>query len=100
MNGDPWTVSEKTRLRDLYAAGHSFAEIGRCMGRTKNSIMGEVKRSGMERRGSPIRPALPIPTHFKDRHDVDDWRRDYGPDPLPVGAYPLPPLPSQAASLR
>lgn len=95
MIGKPWTVSDKKRLRELYAAGYSYAEIGRRMGRSKHSIVGEVKRSGMERRGSPIRPTLPIPTHFQGRRDITDWRKDYGPRPLPVGVYPLPPLPSE-----
>ncbi len=98
MSSRPWTDSDKRRLNDLYSQGHSTAEIGRMMGRSKNSIMSKVVKYNLPRRGSPILMRLPIPTHFTNRRDVSDWRKRLGTQPLPVGAIPLPPLPSERAA--
>jgi GcrA cell cycle regulator len=55
----PWTEEEQARLEELWAQGLSTAAIGREMGRSKNSIVGRVGRSGLPRRASPIKGALP-----------------------------------------
>jgi len=55
----PWTEEEQARLEVLWAQGLSTAAIGREMGRSKNSIVGRVGRSGLPRRASPIKGGLP-----------------------------------------
>jgi GcrA cell cycle regulator len=55
----PWTAEEQARLELLWAQGLSTAAIGREMGRSMNSMGGRVGRSGLPRRASPIKGALP-----------------------------------------
>lgn len=50
-----WTEGEIARIRDLWAEGHSAAEIGRRMGKTKCSIVGKVHRLELPPRPSPIK---------------------------------------------
>ncbi len=47
--------AEIERLRELWAEGHSTAEIGRRMRRSKNSVIGKSGRIDLPRRPSPIR---------------------------------------------
>ena len=47
--------AEIERLRELWAEGHSTAEIGRRMGRSKNSVIGKSGRIDLPGRPSPIR---------------------------------------------
>lgn len=54
MSLPSWTPSEDDTLRGLWRDGHSTAEIGRRMGRTKNSIIGRAHRLDLPPRGSPI----------------------------------------------
>ena len=49
---DPANVA---RLEELWAEGHSTAEIGRQMGVTKNVIIGKANRLRLPSRPSPIR---------------------------------------------
>ena len=53
-NATALTQKERDQLTALWAEGHSTAEIGRRMGRTKNSIVGHAHRMGL-RRPSPIK---------------------------------------------
>ena len=57
-----WTEAEDARLRALWDEGHSTAEIGRRMGRTKSSIVGRKYRLRLPPRPSPIR-GTPIRTN-------------------------------------
>jgi GcrA cell cycle regulator len=54
-----WANDEhlKARLRQLWAEGHSTAEIGRMMGLSKNAIVGAAHRLDLPGRPSPIRRA-------------------------------------------
>lgn len=60
-----WTEKMESRLRELWAEGHSTAEIARRMGTTKNSVVGKAHRLGLPSRPSPIikdgRPRAPSP---------------------------------------
>ena len=57
---DAWTSAADTRLRELWAEGHSGAEIARRMGTTKNAVVGRAHRLKLPARPSPIRlPAEP-----------------------------------------
>lgn len=50
-----WTEETIARLRQLWAEGHSTAEIGRRMGISKNAVVGKAHRLQLEARPSPIR---------------------------------------------
>lgn len=59
-----WTDEQISRLRALWADGHSTAEIGRRMGISKNAVVGKAHRLNLSARPSPIRrvpgqPAAP-----------------------------------------
>ena len=54
-NGFDWTDQVVTRLRSLWAAGHSTAEIGRRLGVSKNAVVGKAHRLDLPARPSPIR---------------------------------------------
>jgi GcrA cell cycle regulator len=77
-----WNEETIRHLRDLWAEGHSTAEIGRRLGVSKNAIVGKAHRLDLDARPSPIR------------------REAAKPSPDRAGAYPrvagptLPPLAS------
>ena len=50
-----WADKTILRLRELWAEGHSTAEIGRRLGVSKNSIVGKAHRLELPARHSPIR---------------------------------------------
>jgi GcrA cell cycle regulator len=50
-----WTDETIARLRELWAEGHSTAEIGRRMGISKNAVVGKAHRLNLLARPSPIR---------------------------------------------
>ncbi len=50
-----WTQETITRLRGLWAEGHSTAEIGRRLGVSKNAVVGKAHRLDLPARPSPIR---------------------------------------------
>lgn len=50
-----WTEEAIARLRELWAEGHSTAEIGRRMGISKNAVVGKAHRLNLTARPSPIR---------------------------------------------
>jgi hypothetical protein len=52
---------QKVRIAELWAEGLSSTEIGRRMGRTKNSVIGHVHRLGLTKRMSPIRSRTVVP---------------------------------------
>lgn len=65
MGDVEWGKARLERLRDLWAEGHSTAEIGRLMGISKNAVVGKAHRLNLPARPSPIRrgetPATPNP---------------------------------------
>lgn len=96
-----WTEEAIARLRELWAEGHSTAEIGRRMGISKNAVVGKAHRLNLTARPSPIRregdeqaPRASVP------------RRVTGPTLPPLTATapvapPSPPLPRPApAAIR
>ena len=50
-----WSEDTIVRLRELWAEGHSTAEIGRKLGVSKNAIVGKAHRLDLAARPSPIR---------------------------------------------
>lgn len=52
-----WDDTRVTSLRQLWAEGHSTAEIGRRLGVSKNAIVGKSHRLDLPARPSPIRQA-------------------------------------------
>jgi GcrA cell cycle regulator len=78
-----WTDEVIARLRQLWAEGHSTAEIGRRIGVTKNAVVGKVHRLQLIARPSPIR---------RDGPAARPPRRPAGPRRV-IG----PTLPSMAA---
>jgi len=79
-----WPAARVARLRELHAAGLSYAAIGRALGTTTNAAVGKAHRLGLPNRQSPI------------IRDADDPRRRV-PAPAAVpraGKVTLPPLAS------
>ena len=90
-----WTEEAISRLRTLWAEGHSTAEIGRRMGISKNAVVGKAHRLELPPRPSPIRregsgtprpPRRPVPPRVN------------GPT-LPSMAAPPPPLRAAAPAV-
>ena len=81
-----WDDATIRHLRELWAEGHSTAEIGRRLSVSKNAIVGKAHRLELDARPSPIRrdPMKPV-TERPASH------------PRPAGPT-LPPLPSAAAA--
>jgi GcrA cell cycle regulator len=83
-----WNEESISRLRALWAEGHSTAEIGRRMAISKNAVVGKAHRLNLPPRPSPIRregaPAAPRPAPL---------RRVTGPTLPPLAATdPAPPV--------
>ena len=70
-----WNDETILRLRALWDAGHSTAEIGRRMGVTKNAVVGKAHRLDLPARPSPIR-RVPGEAHVPRREQT---RRAVGP---------------------
>jgi GcrA cell cycle regulator len=82
-----WTEETITRLRALWAEGHSTAEIGRRMGVSKNAVVGKAHRLNLAPRPSPIRRGGERTPRRRQA------RRVTGPT-LPVLNTSLPPMPT------
>ena len=50
-----WAEETIVKLRELWAEGHSTAEIGRRLGVSKNAVVGKAHRLDLSARPSPIR---------------------------------------------
>lgn len=87
-----WTEETIARLRELWAEGHSTAEIGRRMGISKNAVVGKAHRLNLTARPSPIRREGETPPQRPSAP-----RRVTGPTLPPLSAtVPVaPPLPVQ-----
>ena len=108
-----WNEEIISRLRDLWAEGHSTAEIGRRLGVSKNAIVGKAHRLDLPARPSPIRREGSEP--LADRK-VAQPRRVEGPtlpplassggpaeEPAPMEVVvepPPPPMPPKIAAPR
>ncbi len=77
-----WDEETIRLLRDLWAQGHSTAEIGRRLGVSKNAIVGKAHRLELDARPSPI------------RRDVVKPASERPPPCLRAAGPTLPPLPS------
>lgn len=88
-----WNEESITRLRTLWAEGHSTAEIGRRMNVSKNAVVGKAHRLGLLARPSPIRRDV-----SGGQARPPSPRRATGPTlpPLP-GAEPAPPAAAPVA---
>jgi GcrA cell cycle regulator len=76
-----WDNETESRLRVLWAEGHSTAEIGRRMGISKNAVVGKAHRLDLDARPSPIA------------------REGFAVVRPARTAVTLPPLPSQEAAM-
>jgi GcrA cell cycle regulator len=83
-----WNDDVIGRLRDLWAEGHSTAEIGRRLGVSKNAIVGKAHRLDLPARPSPIRREGSSPA--PERRAVP--RRVEGPTLPPLASTETPPL--------
>lgn len=90
-NNFEWSDDVVQSLRQLWADGHSTAEIGRRIGASKNAVVGKAHRLDLPRRPSPI------------AHDNEQPRRpskittvpqSQNIVPVEVPAPPLPPRPT------
>jgi GcrA cell cycle regulator len=87
-----WTDEVITKLRGLWADGHSTAEIGRRLNISKNAVVGKAHRLNLPPRPSPIRrtgegaPARPTAP-----------RRAQGPTLPPLAAAIAAPVPTLRA---
>lgn len=54
MSEGEWSEDQIFKLRDLWTEGHSTEEIGRHIGKTKNSVIGKARRLHLAPRPSPI----------------------------------------------
>jgi GcrA cell cycle regulator len=81
-NENPWSDAEKAKLRDLWALDMSTAEIGRQMGRGKNSVVGKAHRLNLAR---------PSPIIRNGEKKKPAARRVTGPTLPPIVAVAPPP---------
>lgn len=51
---DIWSEEANATLRRLWAEGATTSQIGRVVGRTKNAVIGRVRRLGLEQRPNPV----------------------------------------------
>ena len=58
-----WDDKTTARLRALWTEGHSTAEIGRRLHRSKNAVVGKADRLGLTGRPSPICHKMDPDTH-------------------------------------
>nr|WP_294505044.1 GcrA family cell cycle regulator [uncultured Rhodopila sp.] len=93
-----WNEETIRHLRDLWAEGHSTAEIGRRLGVSKNAIVGKAHRLDLDARPSPIRREGPKP--LVDRSAA--YPRVAGPTlpPLASAIVPAHAVPGYAAPVH
>lgn len=95
-----WNEETIRHLRDLWAEGHSTAEIGRRLGVSKNAIVGKAHKLDLDARPSPIRRDGPKPASERPAA----YPRAAGPTLPPLAsavlhpvAVPHPPVRAAAA---
>jgi len=89
-----WNEEMIARLRQLWADGHSTAEIGRRMGITKNAVVGKAHRLVLAPRPSPIRRDTPE-GHVPRRSAT---RRTTGPTLPALSAPAATPMPATVST--
>jgi GcrA cell cycle regulator len=87
-----WSEETILQLRELWAQGHSTAEIGRRLGVSKNAIVGKAHRLELAARPSPIRRDGPARCHDRPEAPL----RTEGPTLPPLASAALPPSPAVA----
>jgi len=60
MRGEEWSEEDIVRLRQLWNEGHSAAEIGRRIKKSKNAVIGKVRRIGLVHRPNPVACGRPF----------------------------------------
>ena len=65
--GTPWTDAERQQLRRLHSNGLGQAEIGRMMGRSKNSIHRQLATLGLIRNDKNSAAVTAAPGHAVHR---------------------------------
>lgn len=80
MAAPTWTPEERAELRKLWSDGLSAGMIGNAMGRTRNSIIGQVHRTGLPRRKTLS--TLPKGTGWRKPREP---RTAAKPKPAPTG---------------
>jgi len=91
-----WTEDTIARLRELWAEGHSTAEIGRRLGVSKNAIVGKAHRLDLPARPSPIRRD----PNASDTPRQSTTRRVEGPTLPPLASTDIPVPPVVAEPVR
>ncbi|HVY16810.1 MAG TPA: GcrA family cell cycle regulator [Rhodopila sp.] len=82
-----WNEDTIRQLRELWAEGHSTAEIGRRLGVSKNAIVGKAHRLDLDARPSPIR-------RESGKSETDrppSYPRPAGPTLPPLASASVPP---------
>jgi GcrA cell cycle regulator len=85
-----WNEETIRHLRDLWAEGHSTAEIGRRLGVSKNAIVGKAHRLDLDARPSPIRREAASAKPVGDRATV--YPRVAGPTLPPLASAVVHPV--------
>ena len=65
-----WNENNVARLKELWDQGLATAQIGKLLGFTKNAVVGNAHRIGLERRPSPIRRTAVKPDRKKARSPI------------------------------
>ena len=60
MRGEEWSEEDIVWLRYLWNEGHSAAEIGRRIKKSKNAVIGKVRRIGLAHRPNPVADGRPF----------------------------------------
>ena len=97
----PWTVDDAARARALWDAGLGYAQIGRELGRSSNSVAGLCTRQDWPRRiaGGAAGPRvkrksrLPVPVPALEPPPAHEPEPPQEPAPPPVVVVPPPPPP-------
>ena len=66
-----WTDEDIERLKKLWSEGHSTAEIGRLIGKSKNAVVGKAHRLSLAARPSPIKKTTVTPKAVEPLKDKD-----------------------------
>ncbi len=82
-----WNEETIRQLTELWAEGHSTAEIGRRLGVSKNAIVGKAHRLELDARPSPIRRESVKP----DQERSSPVQRPAGPTLPPLASASVPP---------
>ena len=82
-----WTDEDIERLKKLWSEGHSTAEIGRLIGKSKNAVVGKAHRLSLAARPSPIKKSSVTPKPVETPKAP----------PQPMAQDIAPAMPSQAS---